>query len=102
MAGYAFASLGLEILKQSVLLVLYEARGESIPFLHPTEIGKRLDIPPTRWETEGDNSLILSILNRLDEEKRVVKMWIGTYKWQITKEGYRSLKDKTEQVRDAI
>ena len=34
MAGYAFASLGLEILKQSVLLVLYEARGESIPFLH--------------------------------------------------------------------
>ena len=79
------ARYGLEMLKAAVFWVLHQARGERMPFLDPTQIGERLGILPTRWETEGENALILSVLNRLEAEERVEKLWIGTYKWQVSK-----------------
>ena len=90
-----FATMGLEILKRSVLLVLYDARDERIPYLQPKEIGERLGIPPTRWERDGHNALILSILNHLDEEDLVEKTWIGVYKWGISEEKIKVIEGGT-------
>lgn len=91
-----FASYGLEILKRSVLLVLYEqyVSGPSHRrFLTIKEIGEQLDIRPLERDTNRPrgkhaymNGLTQGILAHLLDDKQVE--WLGEKGlWQITEDG---------------
>ena len=77
-----FAAYGLEILKRSVLLVLYEENlGEE---LRPDKIRERLGIPPLP-PYHGGAMLVSDILQRLWKDELVDP---PTRKgWKITKKG---------------
>lgn len=76
-----FAAYGLEILKRSVLLVLYEENlGEGF---RPDKIRERLGIPPLP-PYHGGAMLFSDILVRLQEDELVNK--VGDC-WEITSEG---------------
>ena len=81
-----FASYGLEILKQSVLLVLYEAKHKG-ELLQANEIRRRMGIPQAKDERMGHTSLILGILRYLKDEDKVARFWSSSYTWQITEKG---------------
>ena len=89
----AFASYGLKILKQSVLLVLYEqyvSEPSHRRFLTITEIGEQLDIRPLERDTKRPrgkyahmNGLTHGILAHLLDDEQVE--WLGERgHWQIT------------------
>lgn len=91
-----FASYGLEILKRSVLLVLYEqyVSGPSHRrFLTIKEIGEQLDIRPLERDKNRPrgkhaymNGLTQGILAHLLDHKQV--KWLGEKgHWQITEAG---------------
>ena len=74
-----FASYGLEILKRSVLLVLYDSTDvyyDDIPpspygderLLKAWQIRQRLGIPKLQYVSANENSLIYGILNLLYDE----------------------------------
>ena len=82
-----FASYGLEILKLSVLLVLYEAKHKG-ELLQPNEIRHRLGIPHAKDERKGHANLILATLRYLKDEDKVDDHWVGgATAWQITEKG---------------
>ena len=79
-----FASLGLEILKRSALLVLYELHvcSPDKPYLRLTNVREQLDLPMLGKH----NSLTHGILMHLADEGYAE--WIGSGgQWQITPEG---------------
>ena len=83
-----FASYGLEILKRSVLLVLYEQHTFGPPhrrFMTLKEVGERLDIRPIGRYTNMNgltHGILLHLLDDRDAE------WLGKAgRWQITKKG---------------
>ena len=92
-----FASYGLEILKRSVLLVLYEqyVSGPSHKrFLRLGKIGEQLgirprDIPPLDIRPSGKDALMegltRGILAHLLNDEDVE--WLGSGRWQITQKG---------------
>ena len=78
-----FASYGLEILKRSVLLVLYDARDEG--FIRQVEIRERLGIPRVDPDAGNLNSLFYGILSYLQADGHVHhEVRRG---WQITEKG---------------
>ena len=80
----AFASYGLEILKQSVLLVLYEQRVHGKPgqqYLRVKQVREQLEIR----QVPGSGDLVRSILEHLMDDKHV--KYTLTDRWQITPEG---------------
>lgn len=81
-----YVYFGLEILKRSVLLVLYQEHLEcSHPRGLPQEvIRERLDIPKGR---SGANKLIRGILEILEIQETVE--YLGPGSWKITAEGIR-------------
>lgn len=81
-----FASYGLEILKHSVLLVLYEAKHKD-ELLQAQEIRRRLGIPQAKDERMGHTSLVFGVLSYLKDEEKVAQFWSGSYTWQITEKG---------------
>ena len=93
-----FASYGLEILKRSVLLVLYEAI-EVIPnrgyplrrkrLLTAGQIRERLDIIQPRPVCANTNSLIYGILDYLRHDGHAYHN-VGSG-WQITEEGVKAI-----------
>lgn len=88
-----FASYGLEILKRSVLLVLYEGTEivyEKSPYgpertLTAGQIRQRLDIPQPRRVCASTNSLIHGILDHLYHEGHA-HHYVGLG-WAITEKG---------------
>ena len=91
-----FASYGLEILKRSVLLVLYKqyVSGPSHKrSLRIGEIGKQLDIRPLERDKKHRpsgkhaymNGLTQGILAHLLDDKQVE--WLGEGHWRITEAG---------------
>ena len=81
-----FASYGLEILKRSALLVLYEARDEKL-FIRQDEVRERLGIPKIdySYDPARHNALIFGILMHLrDHGYAYHNPGSG---WQITKAG---------------
>ena len=60
-----FASYGLEILKRSVLLVLYDAALRNEGLIEQHEISNRLDIPYVPNASGNTYSLIQGILDQL-------------------------------------
>lgn len=95
----AFASYGLEILKRSVLLVLYE--GTEIVYkvspyaqgsvLTAGEIRQRLDILQPRRVSASTNSLIHGILDHLYHEGHA-HHYVGLG-WGITEKGVSVIED---------
>ena len=88
----AFASYGLEILKRSVLLVLYEQHVSGSPekrFLSMKEICQWIDLPVPN--ARHKHSLIHGILLYLREDRSVVYLpeygSVEKDQWQITEEG---------------
>lgn len=83
-----FASYGLEILKRSVLLVLYEqyVSGPSHRrFLTIKEIGEQFDIRPIGRYTNMNGLTHGILLHLLDDEDAE---WLGkSGRWQITQKG---------------
>ena len=78
-----FAAYGLEILKRSVLLVLYEENlGEK---LKPDKIRERLGIPPLP-PYQGGAMLVTDILERLKLDE-LVDDSTRREGWEITAEG---------------
>ena len=81
-----FASFGLEILKRSALLVLYERHVKSPyyrPYLPAKQVGEELGI---RQGVElNHNHLIRGILEHLEDDGYVECM--GHNRWQITRKG---------------
>ena len=80
----AFASYGLEILKRSVLLVLYEETRDG-GLIKQGEISSSLDIPSVRFPSANTYSLIQGILDQLKNDRHAYHN-LG-YGWQITPEG---------------
>ncbi len=88
-----FAAYGLEILKRSVLLVLYEGTDivyEKSPYrpertLTAGEIRQRLDILQPQYVCASTNSLIHGILDHLYHDGHAYR-YVG-YGWGITEEG---------------
>ena len=85
-----FASYGLEILKRSVLLVLYEkTRGGELIEQH--EISNSLDIPYVRNPSGNIYSLIQGVLDQLKlDEHAHHEVDCG---WQITEKGVSFIED---------
>ena len=89
----AFAAYGLEILKRSVLLVLYEGTDivyEKSPYgpgkiLTAGQIRQRLDIPQPQRVCASTNALIHGILDHLYHEGHAYH-YVG-FGWGITEEG---------------
>ena len=88
-----FASYGLEILKRSVLLVLYKKTDtvyEESPFgpertLKPSEFSKTLGISPPRVPSSERHALFYGILDHLREDGLAHHyVHIG---WRITEKG---------------
>ena len=79
-----FASFGLEILKRSVLLVLYEQQVYSPhkPYLRLTDVRERPGLP----RLCEHNSLIHGILMHLADDGHAEWLTYGGL-WQITEEG---------------
>ena len=93
-----FASFGLEILKRSVLLVLYETYRErpDEPILQQETIRGHLDIPKGR---RGANHLIRGILEILEVEGAVeYNLWYAAGHWQITQKGISVIESDAEDV----
>ena len=85
------ATHGLEILKQCVLMVLYEAR-DGYPIPQET-IRSRLDMPKVEELPARSNSLIYGILAHLRDEGYVEhELQIG---WKITQEGISFIEDRS-------
>ena len=84
-----FASYGLEILKRSVLLVLYDARDER--FIPQVEIRERLGIPRVDPGAGNLNSLFFGILSYLQADGYAHhEVRSG---WQITEQGVSLIED---------
>ena len=87
-ARNTFASYGLEILKRSVLLVLYQQpldyTSEHRRTLHQNAIREQLGIPKPLYEP---NRLVHGILNILADEEYVKKSSWTEGHWRITKDG---------------
>ena len=82
-----FASYGLEILKRSVLLVLYEASDRRSRGLLRIRISERLGIhDPGGWTT-ANTGLIGGILGHLEEDGYAENL--GNERWRITEAGVR-------------
>lgn len=83
----AVTSYGLEILKRSVLWVLYEQpldyKNEHRRSLHQDKIRQQLGIPKPLYEP---NRLVHGILDLLAEDEYVEKAWISGH-WRIREEG---------------
>ena len=85
----AFASYGLDILKRSVLLVLYDARDEGI--IPQVEIRERLGIPRVDPSAGNWNSLFFAILSYLQADGHARhEVRSG---WQITEKGVSLIED---------
>ena len=85
----AFASYGLEILKRSVLLVLYDARDEGI--IPQVEIRERLGIPRVDPSAGNLNALFYSILSYLQDDG-YAHHEIGCG-WRTTEQGVSLIED---------
>ena len=80
----AFASYGLEILKRSVLLVLYEKTQDG-GLIEQVEISNSLDIPYVQNPSGNTHSLIQGILDQLKLDRHAHhEVGCG---WQITEQG---------------
>ena len=81
-----FASYGLEILKRSVLLVLYQQplddTGKHRRTLHQNNIRQQLGIPKQIYTP---NNLVRGILDILEEDE-YVEFFVGGL-WRITEKG---------------
>ena len=97
-----FATYGLEILKRSVLLVLYEGTDivyEKSPYTQYTQgrvltagaIRERLDIPQPQRMSASTNALIHGILDYLYHEGHAYH-YVGVG-WGITEEGVSVIED---------
>ena len=90
----AFASYGLEILKRSVLLVLYEGT-DVYPLqgrvLKPSEISKELDIPSVQNPATRQHHLVCGILDQLANEEHAYR-YIHEG-WCITEKGVSLIED---------
>ena len=86
----AFASYGLEILKRSVLLVLYEkTRGGELIEQH--EISNSLDIPYVPNPSGNIYSLIQGVLDQLKLDEHAHH--VNTVGWRITEKGVSFIED---------
>ena len=82
-----FASLGVEILKRSVLQELYDQYHDSTPvnYLHQDDIRDRAGIPPQK---PGQVCVTRSVLNLLKADEYVKDVPHRSKRWsQITEEG---------------
>ena len=87
----AFASYGLEILKRSVLLVLYEAASRNEGLIKQHEISNRLNIPYVTNPSGNTYSLIQGILDLLKLDGYAHhEVDCG---WRITEQGVLLIKD---------
>ena len=86
----AFASYGLEILKRSVLLVLYEKTRDG-GLIEQHEISNCLDIPYVQNPSGNTYSLIQGILDQLKRDEQAHhEVDCG---WQITEQGVSVIED---------
>ncbi|MYC75401.1 hypothetical protein F4X10_06480 [Candidatus Poribacteria bacterium] len=86
------ASLALEILKRSALLVLYEVyQHEAQPYLELKRLRERMNLP----HVGVANDLVRGILNYLQDDGYV--QYLFDNRWQITREGIRSVEDNGHQ-----
>ena len=81
----AFASYGLEILKRSVLLVLYEEHLGEQQRLTRIEISQRFGIKKPGGRDIDNRPLIEGILRHLAEDEVVDSNAVN--RWQITEKG---------------
>ena len=87
-----FASYGLDILKRSVLLVLYSARNYGP--LQLTAIREQLGIPKVDENSDArDNSLVYGILTHLQNDGYVE--YLRSPGWRITEEGIQAIEGST-------
>ena len=87
-----FADMGLEILKRSVLLVLYDTTSPSGGVIRQDEVRKQLGIKNINYfDSARHNALIYGILSHLRDDGYVYHN-VG-YGWQITEEGVLLIKD---------
>ena len=87
----AFASYGLEILKRSVLLVLYEEHLGERRRLTRIEISQRFGIKKPGGRDIDNRPLIEGILIHLAEEGVVNSNAVN--RWQITEKGVSLIED---------
>ena len=86
-----FASYGLEILKRTVLEVLYQQQKDAEELrvqssLRPTDIRQRLDLP-------GRGNLIRGILMHLAADGHAE--WLGSSgQWKITENGIKVIEER--------
>ena len=86
----AFAKNGLEILQWSILLLLYEAKGQKLKL---EEIRKQLDLPMSTSNSQqpggaNKNAFVREILKSSQTKGEYVK-WLYKGTWQLTNEGRR-------------
>ena len=75
----ANAQTAIELLKQTFLNVLQEAKDNGEPLLSTSEITKRLDIT-----TKHDNAIAKAILSTLQDEKLVECILSGITKYKLS------------------
>ena len=98
-----FASYGLEILKWSVLQVLYERHEESPRgperALKPSDFSKYLDISPPQVTSSDRHALFYGILDHLHEDRLVYHyLHVG---WAITEKGVKAIEGSATVAREA-
>lgn len=92
-----FASIGLEILKRSVLLVLYEEhKSGDRQRLRRLQISERLDIKKPHGSDANNVPLIEGVLMHLQEDGDVESNAVN--RWQITAEGVSSIEESIDRL----
>ena len=89
-----FASYGLEMLKYTVLLVLFEQHDTGRQYATLGLIKERLDLPRG---SSGQNHLARAILEILEVEGTAERYYQFEAAWQITEEGIQAIEGNPQR-----